>query len=288
MIAHVAAAGEGSGRVILQVTSGPAADSLLAAAVQIARAFQSEIESLVVEDRILHDIAQLPFTREVCLSGRHRRPLSADDIARHARFMAQELERRVAALAREAEVPTHLTLVQDEPLHALSEACATRGPWNVVVVGEPLTAGLRISIADLVGQVNNATGVVVAGPRARVDGGPVVVALEDAADVEPLLRIARRLMPQDLDEPVHVHLVTETIERRDRVEGEVRLLLGDDRTVHLLVGEPHEDCFRELARHVQTVRSGLLIARFGGDLLPDEAALRRATANLVCPLLLTR
>ena len=58
MIAHVAAAGEDKGRVVLRLGAGvPASDIALEAAVAVARAFQSEIESLFIEDRQLFELA---------------------------------------------------------------------------------------------------------------------------------------------------------------------------------------------------------------------------------------
>ena len=53
MIAHVAQAGEDRGRVVLHLQSGHPSAIALEAAVRIARAFQSEIESLFVEDEQL-------------------------------------------------------------------------------------------------------------------------------------------------------------------------------------------------------------------------------------------
>ena len=59
MIAHVASSGEDRGRVVLQLGSRTPNEVALNAAIRIARAFQSEIESLFVEDQQL-GIAQNP------------------------------------------------------------------------------------------------------------------------------------------------------------------------------------------------------------------------------------
>ena len=55
MIAHVAQAGEDRGRVVLHLRSANPSAIALEAAVRIARAFQSEIESLFVQDEQLMD-----------------------------------------------------------------------------------------------------------------------------------------------------------------------------------------------------------------------------------------
>ena len=72
MIAHVAETGEDRGRVVLQLGSGHPSAIALEAAVRIARAFQSEIESLFVEDEQLFDCAAYGFVREVSLTGRQQ------------------------------------------------------------------------------------------------------------------------------------------------------------------------------------------------------------------------
>ena len=69
MIAHVAEMGEDRGRVVLHLRSGRPSTVALEAAVRVARAFGSEIESLFVEDEQLFDCAAYGFVREVSLSG---------------------------------------------------------------------------------------------------------------------------------------------------------------------------------------------------------------------------
>jgi len=78
MIAHVAQSGEDSGRVVIQIRSRHPSAVAMQAAVQIARAFGSDLESLFVEDTQLFDCAAYGFVREISLSGRETRPLSLD------------------------------------------------------------------------------------------------------------------------------------------------------------------------------------------------------------------
>ena len=73
MIAHVAQAGEDRGRVVLQLGSGHPSAIALEAAVRIARAFQSEIETVFVQDEQLMDCADFGFVREISLTGREHR-----------------------------------------------------------------------------------------------------------------------------------------------------------------------------------------------------------------------
>jgi hypothetical protein len=72
MIAHVAQSGEDRGRVVIQIRSRHPSAVAMQAAVQIARAFGSDLESLFVEDEQLFDCAAYGFVREISLSGLRR------------------------------------------------------------------------------------------------------------------------------------------------------------------------------------------------------------------------
>ena len=69
MIAHVAEAGEARGRVIVRTTSARASDIAIQAAVLIAQAYRSEIESLYIEDTELIASARFSFVREISPTG---------------------------------------------------------------------------------------------------------------------------------------------------------------------------------------------------------------------------
>ncbi|HVH16950.1 MAG TPA: hypothetical protein VNF72_01505, partial [Myxococcota bacterium] len=116
MIAHVARSGEDRGRDVLQLGSVNPSAAALEAAVRVARAFQSEIESLFVEDAQLFDCAAYTFVREVSLTGRQRRVMSPAGMTRDLRHAAQAARRQLEALARRAEVPLRSRVVRDEPL----------------------------------------------------------------------------------------------------------------------------------------------------------------------------
>jgi len=67
MIAHVAESGEDRGRVVLHLRSGNPHVIAVEAALRVARAFGSDLESLFVEDEQLFDCAAYGFAREVSL-----------------------------------------------------------------------------------------------------------------------------------------------------------------------------------------------------------------------------
>jgi len=141
MIAHVASRGEDSGRVVLQLGSRSPSPVAMSAAIRIAQAFQSEVESLFVENEQLLDCTSFSFVREVSLTGRWLRTKSREEMAVGLRLAANCARRQVERLARQADVPLRSRVVRDEPLRAISVACAETGPWNVVVLAEPLSPG---------------------------------------------------------------------------------------------------------------------------------------------------
>ncbi|MFV0298395.1 MAG: hypothetical protein ACK5JT_20025, partial [Hyphomicrobiaceae bacterium] len=104
-------AGQSRNRVVLHLKYGNASPVALAAAVMVARAFRSEIESVVIEDTKLLDMAEVPLAREILLSGRQSGPLSRDLMQRRIRSAAADIIRQIERLAHEAEVPVrHSTL----------------------------------------------------------------------------------------------------------------------------------------------------------------------------------
>jgi hypothetical protein len=95
MIAHVASSGEDSGRVVLQLGSRSPSAVALSAAIRIAQAFQSEIESLFVENQPLLDCTSFSFVREVSLTGRWLRTVSREEMALGLHLAANDARRQV-------------------------------------------------------------------------------------------------------------------------------------------------------------------------------------------------
>ena len=288
MIAHVAEAGEERGRVVLRLTHGPAHPVALEAAMRVAQAFQSEIETLFVEDLALFELAHFPFAREISRTGRRCQPMSPESIALDLQHVAASLQRRIGALARLAEIPVRATVVRDEPIHAVAQACAERGPWNVVALAEPLGAGSPAMLRDLFAAVTGTTGIVVVGPNACRTSGPVIAEIEDIADLEPMLRTAERLLAVTGAERLTLLLVGHNDGETLEMEGQARLLLGAEPAVTLVRANVRQGAPIELAEHLRRSGCGFILARFGGLLVPADGDLDHLAATLECPLFLMR
>lgn len=288
MIAHVAESGEKRGRVVLQLSSGEVSEVALAAAMRIAAAFKSEIESLFVEDEQLFDLAAFPFCSEISLSGRNRADLSPDRMARQLRHLAHILNRRIAALAAAAEIPFSATVVRNEPVAAVADACERLGPWNVVALAEPLARSNVDRLRRLFETVHGTTGVVIVGRHARRATGPIIAAIDDMDHLEPALRAAARL--RDVSEPAEVRLILIAADEDEgrHMEDQTRLILGDDLPASVARVCPRFGSPAEVWDRLRRDKPGFVITRFGGFLAPGDSDLEHLVAALECPLFLIR
>lgn len=288
MIAHVAQAGEDRGRVVLHVCSPQPHALALLAAVKVAQAFQSEIESLFVEDSQLFDCVAFNFVSEISLSGRSRKPLSAEDVAQSLRLAAQGARRELERLARSAEVPLRSRVVRDDPLHALAAACTETGPWNIVALSEPFGGGFALTLRRLFDAVDGTTGFVLVGPRARRVSGPCVVAVEDIERLPDMLRAAERLAAID-EAWIVVLLIAPDEATTATMDIEARIALATPRERlrldHAIVGRGMLAVAAEAVRRQQP---GFVICQFGGALVPDDGDWAPLASSLECPLLLVR
>jgi hypothetical protein len=287
MIAHVAQAGEDRGRVVLHLRSSHPSTIAVEAALRVARAFGSELESLFVEDEQLFDCAAYSFVHEVSLSGRQSRTLSLDAVMRDLYLTAQGARRQIEALARKAEVPLRCRVVRDEPMRALSIACAETGPWNVVVLGEPFSAANSGPLKQLLAEVSGSTGLITVGPRAQRVTGPIVVALEDIAHLPDLLRAAERMAALDGDEIVLL-LIAPGEEELHQMDGEARLVIGDAEGVRIQWAAVARGEAAVIAEALRRLRGGIVICQFGGLVVPDSGDLRALASVLECPLFIVR
>lgn len=287
MIAHVAQAGERAGRVVLQVSSPQPHALALLAAVRVAQAFQSELESVFVEDSQLFDCAAYAFVKETSLSGRQETPLSAEHVQTSLHAAAQGVRRQLERLARSAQVPLTARVVRDDPVKAVSTACSESGPWNVVALTEPITAAHGPLLRQLFEAIDGTTGLVLIGPRARRVTGPALVVVEDTQRLSDMVRAAERLSALD-EAPVVVLLVAPDIRLLANMDAAARLALLDRERIrieHAIVGRGMAGVAAEALRRQG---AGFVVCQFGGAVVPAEDDLGPLAAALECPLLLVR
>lgn len=313
MITHVAEAAEARGRVVLRLTPGARGERValaaIDAAVRLAKAYRAEIECLYIEDVELLRLARYSFAAEIPALGSRlgkglgdgRRPLSVTDVERDMRLQFSGLQRLVEQRAALAEVPVRLRVVRDEVVHAVASTCADCGPWNVVVLAEPLDSLAAADLDALFAGVRDTTGLMVVGQEPGPAQGPVVLALEQADALPAMLHTAERLV-EGTDTTIIVLLIEcDTDAGPDlgqSLESQVRLALsarpmlartdGTPVNVQLIaLTETHGDA-AALAEALRRLAPGFLIARYGGLTVPPDSSLRLLGVTLRCPLLLIR
>jgi hypothetical protein len=288
VIAHVAAAGEGRGRVVLWLgSSSQASSSAIEAAMLLARAYDSEVESVFVEDRQVFDLADFPFARFLDQDGEGWRALPRENLEREMQFVGKALQRQVADAARRAAIPFSARVMRDDPLGALASVCAENGPWNMVAIAEPFGAGDEKRLAQVFASVIDTTGVVIAGPLARRTKGPVVAAVEHFERVGPMLKAAERLATVTGGD-VKLMLIGSRPDEIGWLEGEVRLLLGDSHGVAIETVLAAAGDVVPVAEAVRRHKGGFLLAQYGGQVVSAQTSLRPLSSALECPLLLVR
>jgi hypothetical protein len=284
---HVAEAGEAKGRVVVQSSSGQVSQIALEAAVWLARAFQSEIESLYVENQQLVALAEHPFAREISHSGRVSRGVDLQAIEREFRFASAEFHRAMEACALAGDVTVRQRVVRDEPVRALTMVCADCGPWNAVALAEPFTSPSCPSLKDLLETVTDATGLLVVGPHARRTSGPIVIALENGDMLTAMLGAADRLSAVH-ETQTAVCLVGAGPFELAELEGATRFVLAEWPNVRLAAVVATHGSEAALAELLRRLQPGLVMGQFGGLLLSETGDARPLAASLECPLLLLR
>lgn len=284
---HVAEAGEAKGRVVVQLCSSRASPIAIEAAVWLARAFQSEIESLYVENLQLIDLARYPFACEVSLTGRTRHAISCDEIERQFRFESADFHAAIAICARAAEVPIRPRVMRDDPVQALRTVCSECGPWSAVALAEPFTSASCPSLKDLLDTVADATGLLVVGPQARRTTGPIVVALEQAELLSALLGAADRMASTQEAEILVCPIAAGEAELAE-IEGAARLVLAERANTRMAASTVTLGSEAAAVEVLRRLQPGLVIGQFGGLLVPVDGDLRPLAAGLECPLLLMR
>ncbi len=287
MIAHVAEASEARGRVVVRTTSARASDIAFQAAVRIAQAFRSEIESLYVEDTELIALARFPFVREVSADGRSTREVTANGTIDELRLQYSGLQRRLSRLAASAQVSIRERVVRDEPLRALTVTCADCGPWNLVVLAEPFGASSGEEIAALLDNVHDTTGLVLVGPRAKRTTGAVVLALEDIEALPGMLRAGHNLIA-DTEAALIIAIIASDYDTANWLDAHTRLTLPENSNVKVSILTLAHPTPAAIAEGLRKLLPGFLIARFGGLTVPAGEDLSPLAAGLECPLLLSR
>lgn len=289
MTAHVAESDEARGRVILRFSAWKPSDVAIHGAMVVASAFHSEVEVLFVEDCERVNFAGFPFARELPLRGGTPRAVSPRAVKAEFRRSFAEASKRIAALARSfgQEVKVYESFVSDHPVQALVSACARRGPWNVIALAEAFGSPAPCCLDELFETVTDATGIVIAGPNARVRGGPVVLVIEDIDHLHGMVRAGDRIAAA-LTTEIVVLLIAGDTEALAHMETEVHHALGEKPGVSVARARATYGEIGVVAEAIRRLHGSFAIAQYGGTAVPMRRSLRPLMLSLECPLLLVK
>ena len=286
MIAHVAEAGEGSGRVVLQI--GPKLSPVaLEAALKLARSIRSEVEAVYTDDGMLLDLAAHPFAREISVSGAVKGAIDTVKLQRRQHRTAAATVRRTEAAAREAGIRISSSVHQQDTARALAEACAARGPWNMVALGEPLASHDRVRLREMFSSVWGTTGFVLTGQKARRTTGPVVAIVEDIERFSPLLRTAEHLAAATACAS-EILMAGHSVEQVIEMETQARLILNSEGHGNLPITSVANATAASIAQALRSLGAGFVIAAYDGIAMPSEGEETLLAEGLEGPLLLVR
>jgi len=267
MIAHVAEAGEDRGRVVVRLgTPAAASKAALAAAVHVARAFQSEIEAIFIEDPEIHAAAHHDKVRLLSATGRPR-ALTRSTLASSITHFATAATREVAECASGAGVAFNSQVVRGDTITALSAACAERGPWNIVAFAEAITSAGRAEVLNAaLTRVWGTTAFIAAGPTAVWRKGPIVAVIEDIERLTGFVRAAERLAAVTRDEVLLLPAAGDEI-AQDWLDSEIRLTLQPGARTRLLE-RPKLGGGAGVRSEIELLAPRLVLARHGGLAIP--------------------
>lgn len=285
MIAHVAEAGEDRGRVVVRLgefaVSSPAAVS---AAIHVATAFRSQLEGLFIEDPDLYHACAHANLRELSMTGAAAR-LSPARLGRDAEAFAVAVQRQLSNAAHAAGIGFTARVVRDPALKALQDACAERGPWNIIAFAEPIAGRAQGEfVSNAIAEIWGTTGYIATGARAVWRPGPIIVAIEDVEHLTGMIRAAERLAAVSGDRIELIPVGGDEI-GLDWLEGEIRLTLGEGSSVNVLPRPSHAGSNLVLRSAIAERKPRMVIARHGGFLL-SAGELAKPLSDLGCPVFL--
>ncbi len=270
------------GKIVLRMRGGAASPLVLEVAIRFARIFRGELVGMFVENEELLALSQMPFAREISLTGNRTRTLSLDIVRQEMAAASAEMAREFKRLTRAAHIPTRFEVLRGMAEEAKIKAMTETG---ILAIGEPLALVAPDRFPELLSEVSGVSGVIVAGCDARRAQGPIITILDPASDVARLVDTAEQVAGEGAQEVVI--LIANALESEAlRLEADARAALDTGtRYKFERVGEvsPHS-----LGALVRRHKGGLVIARINGPIATSGIEASRFACALDCPLLLLR
>jgi len=267
-------------RILVPMDVSSEARAGLVFAARLARALESRLEGLFIEDQDLMSLAGLPFTRELSLTGGRPQRLDLERLERDFRAKAAAAERLLDQVARAENVPSSFRTARGK---TELEITAAVEEGDLVAVGRALGAivGLGAQGGALRAASRRAAGsVLFIGHRPVARPASVEAVIAGTEPCEAALKLAERLA-QALQAPLEVH-VAATTERQD-LQDWVRARLAKPEAAHFHFTDKAERLLAKLCG-----RPGRLVVAAAAALEHEEETIERLAGRIACPLLLVQ
>ena len=274
------------GRVLIELSAGTPNTIALHEAMAMAHALDSEIEGLFITDQELEYVTRLTAARTLSASGRKVGQDAARTLKREIFLASRSMQRQFDELAEAAKLRHRFRTIEGQPIEEMCRACADDEKASLLVLSETLALGHINEIDVLLTQPSNLSGLLMVGPGALRRSGPAVIVPDDMAGVEAMLEMAQALISKD--KPIIIFLAGDDDHALSQNADQLHATLQPDERLNILSAKIPGHQPQVMTDAIMRLKGGLVIAQYGGALLPAKTGIMPLATALACPLLITR
>lgn len=183
-------------RIILDLYQSFANRRAMAQAAELARLLRLDLLGVYIEDEAVHELAGLPFARELRLPSHEWVLVDADQVAADFRHAATTAERMLAETAATLGVASVFQTMRGDPAEAIAGLLRAS---DIIVLTEPRTHGELLTGAPAQSwraALGAGASVLLLPPKVTRRRGPVAVLVADPED-RGLITAARIALAAD-------------------------------------------------------------------------------------------
>lgn len=265
-------------QIILKLGGRCPNKAALSVGFQVAKGAGLPVRAVYLEDENLYKASRFSFSREVSFSGAQR-GFELHELKKENKIAMRALEREVERRSRAARISSEFVRISENVGANFRTFCAKD---NIVVLAEYLSARQLVRDFSVLKDSDFSGGVLMAGPRALVTQGPLVLLVHSFEAWKEEVSILRDYL-RSFEQSVVLICIGDVIDRAD----ELRADLEDDFFGDLMIYGLKRLDHSRLLWEVGHLKTGLLY------LLPGCALTHRkedfeVLLNLFrCPLLVS-
>ena len=274
------------GRVVIELRFGTPNAVAMQEALHMASAFGCELEGLFISDAALDHIAGLSVARSISASGRKIVNQVSTELAREIFLSSQSMRREFDQLASRADLKHQFKTVRDQPIRAILNACTEGKAASILVLSETLPLKHIAEIDELLKGAPTLQAVLLVGPGAKRRAGPVVIVPEKTANVPNMFMAAEVLAKKD--QQIIIFLSGEDAAELSRRSEKLQEILPPSNRLNILTAVLPQGQPAVMTEAIRRLRGGLVIAEYGGRLMPCRENIVTLATALECPLMISK